>query len=107
MPILIISFMSVLYSILIYSQYIKAIKESSYYPFIAVSVAVIGSLLWVYLSRKYGQVETLKYAVIWDATMAVIAFIIPITLFGGQLKPQMIFAMLVIVLGVGLLVSSK
>lgn len=103
MPYVIISIICSIYSVYCYSQYNAVIKQSSYYPFIAIIYGVLGNVLWVYLSRRCSQVDTLKYAIIWDGAVAMIAFLIPVILFGNQLKLPMIIAMALIMAGVAIL----
>jgi uncharacterized membrane protein len=85
-----------------YSQYTDAIKTTNWFPFIALSYGLINNLLWVYISKKMNQTQTLNFALLWDSGLHFTSFLIPIIVLGNNIKAHTAIGMLFIFIGISI-----
>ena len=96
------------YSVYCYSQYTETIRTSKWYPIVAITYSLVSSVSWVILSRKAGDpLLILKYALVWDSGICVIAFLIPILIFSGKLNLISLVGMTSVLLGTLLVLFSE
>jgi uncharacterized membrane protein len=91
-----------IYGFYCFSQYNDAIKTTNWFIIIAVTYGLINNLLWVYVSKKLNQTQTLKIALLWDSGVHFTAFIVPIFLFGNKIKTHTAIGMAFIFIGVSI-----
>ena len=89
----------ILYGSYCYAQYSDKIKASPWFLVIALVYSLTANLLWVYLSKNMDQKNTLNYALLWDGGVHIVAFSIPILVFGDKIKTHTAIGMSLIFSG--------
>lgn len=80
-------------------QYQENMKNTGYYLLIALSYAIFAHLIWVMMSRRLDQIQTLKFSLIWDAGIVLIAYFVPLFIFGELISTSIIIGMSLIMVG--------
>lgn len=86
-----------------YSQYNHNIKNSPWYFAIALGYGLINNLIWVLVSKKLNQNDTLKIAMIWDSGVHLLTFLVPLIVFGENIKIHTLVGMGFIFTGVSII----
>lgn len=100
---LVIIFVWCFYGTYCYAQYNDALKQTHWFMWIAIAYGLINNLLWVFLSKKLDQESTLKMALIWDSGVHFTAFLLPLFIFGENLKTHTLVGMSLIFSGVSVI----
>lgn len=98
----VVAFVWMIYGGYCYSQYSDVIKGSHWFTLIALSYGLINNLLWVFLSKKLNQAQTLNFALLWDSGVHFVAFLIPIIVFGDKIKTHTAIGMSFIFIGISI-----
>lgn len=76
----------ILYGSYCYVQYSDTLKASNWFIIIALTYSLTANILWVSLAKNMDKQNTLSYALLWDGGVHIVAFLIPILIFGDKLK---------------------
>lgn len=95
-----IAFVWILYGIYTRIQYDEKLKKSKLFIFSGLGFGLISNLLWVYITKRLEQNDTLKLALFWDSGLHITAFIIPLVFIKNKIKKENLFAMILIFSGI-------
>lgn len=92
-----------MYGFYCFSQYTESIKTTHWFTIVAVLYGLINNLLWVYVSKKLNQNQTLTIALLWDSGVHFTAFLMPILIFGNKIKTHTAIGMALIFIGISII----